>query len=67
MAYKYHIVQTKIDKLGAVDPVSLDCSTPGAFKIVAEDMEDLAGLMDDIGLENLCRQLDQKPEDCTPF
>ena len=53
ITYKYHILQIKIDKLGAVDPVNLDCSTPGAFKTVARSMEDLAGLMDDIGLENL--------------
>ena len=67
MAYKYNILQTKIDKLGAVDSVNLDCDTPLVFKIVAESMEDLAGLMDDIGLENLCRQLNLEPEDCTPF
>ena len=65
--FKYHILQTKIDKLGAVDPVNLDCDTPLVFKIVAESLEDLAGLMDDIRLENLCRQLDLEPEDCTPF
>jgi len=58
---------TKIDKLGAVEPVGLYCDTPLAFKTVAKDMEDLAGLMDDIGLENLCRQLDLQPEECTPF
>lgn len=57
----------KIDKLGAVDPVDLYCDTPGAFKRVARDMEDLAGLMDDIGLENLCTQLELEPEDCKPF
>ena len=67
MAYKCRIFQTKIDKLGDLDPVNLDCTTPGSFKIVAETMEDLAGLLDDIGLENLCRELDLEPEECTPF
>ena len=61
------ILQTKIDKLGDLEPVSLYCDEPGSFKTVAEDMDDLAGLMDDIGLENLCRQLDLEPKDCTPF
>jgi len=58
---------TKIDKLGNVEPVGLYCDTPLAFERVAEDMEDLADLMDDIGLDNLCRQLDLEAEDCTPF
>ena len=35
--------------------------------MVAETMEDLAGLLDDIGLENLGRQLDLGPVDCTTF
>merc|ERR1719320_2324477 len=50
-----------------LEPVSLYCDEPGSFKTVAKDMDDLAGLMDDIGLENLCRQLDLEPKDCTPF
>ena len=61
------ILQSKIDKLGDLEPVSLHCDEPGSFKMVSESMEDLAGLMDDIGLENLCRQLNLEPEDCTPF
>ena len=61
------ILQSKIDKLGDLEPVSLHCDKPGSFKMVSESMEDLAGLMDDIGLENLCRQLNLEPEDCTPF
>ena len=47
--------------------MSLYCDNPGSFKRVAESMEDIAGLMDDIGLENLCTQLDLEPEDCTAF
>ena len=65
--FECHILQTKLDKLGDVDPVNLHCDIPGSFKTVADSMEDLAGLMDDIGLENLCRQLNLQPEDCTPF
>ena len=60
-------MQTKIDKLGDLDPVSLNCNTPGSFDMVAETMEDLAGLMDDIGLETLCQELDLELEDCTTF
>jgi len=58
---------TKIDKIGDLAPVNLHCDIPGSFERVAESMEDLAGLMDDIGLENLCRQLDLEPQDCKPF
>ena len=61
------ILQGKIDKLGDFEPVGLDCGSPGVYKMVAKDMEDLAGLMDEIGLGILCRQLDLEPEDCTPF
>jgi len=57
----------KIDKLGDFEPVALHCGSPGVYKMVAKDMEDLAALMDDIGLDNLCTQLELEPEDCTPF
>ena len=68
MAYNSCFLQSKIDKLGDLDPeMSLYCDNPGSFKRVAETMEDIAGLMDDIGLENLCTQLDLEPEDCTSF
>ena len=67
VSYKCRILQAKIDLLGDVDPVNLICHTPGSFKLVADNMEDLAGLLDDIGLENLCKQLDIAAEDCTPF
>ena len=61
------IFQGKIDKLGDFEPVALHCGSPGVYKMVAKDMEDLATLMDDIGLDNLCTQLELEPEDCTPF
>ena len=67
MVYNCCILQGKIDKLGDFEPVALDCGSPGVYKMVAKDMEDLAGLMDDIGLDNLCTQLELEPEDCTPF
>ena len=67
MAYNSCFLQSKIDLLGDVAPVNLNCHTPGSFRLVADNMEDLAGLLDDIGLENLCKQLDIAAEDCTPF
>ena len=57
LTFTHCILQTKIDKLGDLDPVNLHCDTPGSFKMVAASMIELARLMDDIGLETLCRQL----------
>lgn len=56
----------KMDKLGDLSLVSLDCASPGSTELVAKTMEDLAGLIEDIGMENLCRQLDLDSADCTP-
>ena len=55
-----------MDKLGDLSLVSLDCAAPGSTELVAKTMEDLAGLIEDIGMENLCRQLDLDSADCTP-
>lgn len=58
-------VVTNINKLGDLNIVALDCNTPGSSQLVADAMEDLAGIIEDVGMENLCRQLDLKPADCS--
>ena len=54
-----------MDKLGDLSLVSLDCANPGSTDLVANTIEDLAGLIEDVGMENLCRQLGLDSEDCT--
>ena len=44
----------KIKDLGLGD---LDCSRPGDLSLAAKTMEDVATLIDDIGLEDLQEQL----------
>lgn len=56
----------KVDKLGDLSLDSLACANPGSADLVANTIEDLAGLIEDIGMENLCRQLGLDSEDCTP-
>ena len=51
-------VQANINKLGDLDLGDLECNKAGSFKVAAETMDDLATLIEDIGLENLCNQLD---------
>ena len=47
-----------MDKFRDLELISLDCATSGSSELVARTMEDLAGVIDDIGIENLCNQLD---------
>ena len=47
-----------MDKFKDLELISLDCATSGSSELVAQTMEDLAGVIDDIGIENLCSQLD---------
>ena len=58
----YFFIQANINKLGDLDLISLDCNTPGSSKLIANAMDDLAGIIEDVGMENLCNQLDL---DCT--
>ena len=61
------IFQAKVNKLGDLDLdlVILDCATPGSTERVAQTLEDLAGLIDHVGVENLCQQLGLGSDDCT--
>jgi len=46
-----------IEKLRDLDLISLDCNTPWKLELIAGTMDDLAQLMEDVGMENLCREL----------
>merc|ERR1711892_432464 len=57
-------VVANINKLGSLDLGSLECNKTGSFEVAAETLEDLAKLIDDVGIESLCNQLDLDV-DCT--
>jgi len=46
-----------IEKLRDLDLISLDCSTHWTLEWIAVTMDDLAQLMEDVGMENLCKEL----------
>ena len=52
------LIKANINKLGDIELFSLDCNTPGSSKLVADSLDELAGLIEDVGMENLCSQLD---------
>ena len=51
-------IQANIEKLGDLDFFSLDCNAAGSSQLVAKALDDLAGLIEEVGMENLCKQLD---------
>ena len=51
-------LQVNIQKLGSLDLITLDCNSSGSSHLVATALDDLAGLIDEVGMENLCKQLD---------
>jgi len=55
-------VVANIKKLGNLDLISLDCNKAGSAQRIANALEDLAGLIEEVGLDNLCNQLNL---DCT--
>ena len=56
------LIQANIKKLGDLDLITLDCNTPGSSELIADALDDLAGLIEEVGMESLCNQLDL---DCT--
>ena len=52
------LIKANINKLGDIELFSLDCNTPGSSKLVADSLDELAELIEDVGMENLCSQLD---------
>merc|ERR1711892_750888 len=57
-------VVANINKLGNLDLGTLECNKAGSFQVAAETLNDLAKLIDDVGIESLCNQLDLDL-DCT--
>ena len=57
-------MQANINKLGDLDLGSLERNKTGSFQVAAETLEDLAKLIEDVGIESLCNQLDVDV-DCT--
>merc|ERR1712123_3938 len=51
-------VVANINSLGNLDLGNLECNKAGNFQAAAETLDDLAKLIEDVGLENLCNQLD---------
>ena len=46
-----------MNKIGDLGVGDLNCETPGDFTIAAQTLEDVATLIDDIGLKSLQEQL----------
>jgi len=57
-------IVAKIDLFKELDLVSFDCATLGSTELLAQTMEDLGVLIDDVGMDNLCRHLDLGSEEC---
>ena len=57
-------MQANINKLGNLDLGTLECNEAGSFQVASQTLEDLAKLIDDVGIESLCNQLDLDL-DCT--
>merc|ERR1712123_518583 len=55
-------VVANLKQLGDLELISLDCNKAGSFQGIANAVEDLAGLIEEVGLDNLCNQLNL---DCT--
>merc|ERR1719431_800955 len=47
-----------IEKLEHLDMITLDCNKQGSSGKIADALEDLAGIIEEVGLESLCSQLD---------
>ena len=52
------LFQANIKKLGDLDLLPVACTTPGSSQSIANNLDDLAGLIEEVGMENLCSQLD---------
>merc|ERR1711892_27004 len=51
-------VVANINKLGNLDLGTLECNEAGSFKVAADTLDDVAQLIEDVGLQTLCNQLD---------
>jgi len=51
-------VVANINKIGNLDLGTLECNKPGSFKVAAETLDDIAKLIEEVGIKALCNQLD---------
>ena len=51
-------IQANINKLEDAGIFTLNCNSPGSTQFVAESLDDLAELIDEVGIDSLCSQLD---------
>ena len=56
--FTHPFLQAIIEKVSDLDFFSLDCTASGSSQLVAKALDDLAGLIEEVGMENLCTQLD---------
>ena len=60
----FYCFQIRINNLGYLDMAGVDCNTPGSSQLVANTLDELAGIIEDVGMANLCKQLGVDAEDC---
>ena len=46
-----------MEKVDGLDLGTLDCDSPGDFSLAAQTLDDLADVIEDVGIENLQEQL----------
>ena len=59
------IFKARINKLSYFEVEDLDCNKPGSSKLVANTLEDLAGIIEDVGITNLCKQIGLNYSECS--
>jgi len=57
-------VGARVNKLSYFDAEDLDCNKPDSSELVANTLDDLAAIIEDVGLTNLCKQIGLKSADC---
>ena len=48
-----------------LDIGNFECNTPGSFKVAAQALDDIANLIEEVGIEKLCQQLGLAQADCS--
>merc|ERR1719431_609589 len=51
-------LMANIQKLEHLDLITLDCNSPRSAQLIATALEELAGLIEEVGMDSLCQQLD---------
>ena len=50
-------MKAELEKVDGLDLGTLDCDSPGDFSLAAQTLDDLADVIEDVGIENLQEQL----------